>query len=214
MTPSENEPLEAEATLWRTKADPKPEARSPKPEALRYPVSMRDSRGFTLIEMLIVLVIVGILLSIAISGYHAARIRGAESSAVSSLDSINKAQFAYAQTCGNQRYAPTLVILGTPVPGSGAPFLSPDLGQAVPLMKSGYVIQMGGTESEEEQPRRGCADEYPVPAYQVTADPINPGISGVRFFGTNRERLIFEDQATFVGNMPETGAPAHGKEIK
>jgi prepilin-type N-terminal cleavage/methylation domain-containing protein len=175
---------------------------------------VRDSRGFTLIELLIVLAIVGVLLSIAMAGYSAARVRGHEATAVSTLDSINKAQFAYAQTCGNQRYAPTLVSLGLPVPGSGAPFLSPDLAQPDPLMKSGYFIRMAGTEPVDEDTRRGCTDATPVPAYQVTADPVNPGVSGNRYFGTNLERVIFEDQATFMGNMPETGPPAHGREIK
>jgi prepilin-type N-terminal cleavage/methylation domain-containing protein len=175
---------------------------------------MRDSRGFTLVEMLIVMAIVGLLFSIAIAGYRSARIRGGESSAVMALDTINKAQFAYSQTCGNQRYAPTLVSLGVPVPGSGAPFLSPDLAQPDPLMKSGYFIRMAGTEPDLEDTRRGCTDEMPVPAYQATADPVNPGVSGVRYFGTNPERLIFEDQATFTGNMPEAGPPAHGREIK
>ena len=173
-----------------------------------------DARGFTLLEILIVLAIVGVLLAVAISGYRVARIRGAESSAITTLDAINKAQFAYAQTCGNQRYAPTLVSLGVPVPGSGSAFLSPDLAQADPLMKSGYFVRMAGTEPDDEQPIKGCADEYPVRTYQITADPVTPGISGVRLFGTNGERLIFEDVVTFTGNMPETGAPGHGKEIR
>ena len=175
---------------------------------------MRDSRGFTLIELLVVLAIIGLLLSIAVAGYQTARIRGDESSAVVALDSINKAQFAYAQTCGNQWYAPTLVSLGTPVPASGVSFLSPDLAQLDPLIKSGYFIRMAATESEDEQPRKSCTDEIPVPAYQVTADPVNPGVSGLRSVGTNSDRVIFDDQATFTGNMPETGPPAHGREIK
>ena len=45
--------------------------------------------------------------------------RGRGGRRIAALDAINKAQFAYAQTCGNQRYAPTLVSLGVPVPGSG-----------------------------------------------------------------------------------------------
>ena len=195
-------------------AELRPASPEPRGPISRYPGSMRDSRGFTLIELLIVIAIVGVLMSIAVAGYQTARIRGYESSAVASLDSINKAQFAYAQTCGNQRYAPTLVSLGTPVPASGVSFLSPDLAQPDPLIKSGYFIRMAVTEPEDEQPRKGCTDEIPVPAYQVTADPVNPGVSGVRSFGTNSDRVIFDDLATFTGNMPETGPPAHGREIK
>ena len=53
-----------------------------------------------------------------------------------------------------------------------------------------------------------------VEGYQATADPISPGVTGMRFFGTNADRIVFGDTVTYSGNMPETGAPAHGAEIK
>jgi prepilin-type N-terminal cleavage/methylation domain-containing protein len=174
---------------------------------------MRGSRGFTLIELLIVLGIIGVLATIAIPGYQAARIRGRETAAITALDTINKAQFAYMETCGNQRYAPTLVSLGVPAPGTGTAFLSPDLAQVDPLSKSGYLIQLSGTEMIDNASPT-CTGATPVSAYQVTADPLNPGVSGSRYFGTNADRVIFEDQASFASNMPETGAPPHGREIK
>ena len=176
---------------------------------------MRDSRGFTLIELLIVIAIVGVLMSIAVAGYQTARIRGDESSAVASLDSINKAQFAYAQTCGNQRYAPTLVSLGTPVPASGVSFLSPDLAQPDPLIKSGYFIRMARHRARRRAAPKGLHGRDPR-ARRIRSLPI-PSIRASRgsaSFGTNSDRVIFDDQATFIGNMPETGPPAHGREIK
>jgi hypothetical protein len=54
----------------------------------------------------------------------------------------------------------------------------------------------------------------PVSGYQVTADPLIPGSTGDRFFGSNTDRVVYHDTATFSGNMPETGAPGHGVEIK
>ena len=143
---------------------------------------MRDSRGFTLVELLIVLAIVGVLLSIAVAGYQTARIRGDESSAVAALDSINKAQFAYAQTCGNQRYAPTLVSLGTPVPASGVSFLSPDLAQPDPLIKSGYFIRMAATEPEEERPERAVRTRSPC--RRIRSPPI-PSVRASRGSGVS-----------------------------
>jgi prepilin-type N-terminal cleavage/methylation domain-containing protein len=174
---------------------------------------VRGSRGFTLVEMLIVIAIIGILSSVAVAAYHSARIRGDEASAIAALDAINKAQFTYRETCGNHRfYAPTLVSLGVPVPASGAAFLSADLAQADPLTKAGYLIQMSGSEALDEPAM--CTGARPVTSYQVTADPVSPAITGGRHFGTNTDRVIFEDEATLTGEMPETGDPPHGREIK
>ena len=171
-----------------------------------------SERGFTLIELLVVVAIIGILAALAMAGYQQARARAAEASAISSLRAITVAQSAFAQTCGNQRYAPTLTSLGTPAPSSNEPFLSPDLTGSDTIQKSGYRITMAGTPAPDAEP--ACNGSAPVAGYQVTADPVNPGISGVRYFGTNSDATIYADAATFAGNMPETGAPGHGTELR
>jgi hypothetical protein len=43
---------------------------------------------------------------------------------------------------------------------------------------------------------------------------LNPGLSGNRFYGTNTDRVVYEDMKTFRDDMPEIGAPGHGAEIK
>lgn len=170
------------------------------------------SRGFTLIELLIVVAIVGILAALAMAGYRMARVRAGEGSAIAALQAINQAQVAFAQTCGNQRFAPTLSSLGTPTPSTGDAFLSPDLTVADTVQKSGYQIAMAGTPVTEDV--RTCTTVVPVTSYQATADPVNPGLTGLRFFGTNAEATIYTDATTFAGNMPETGAPGHGAELR
>ena len=155
--------------------------------------------------------IVGVLAALGVAGVRLARLRSAEAAAIAALDAINQAQFAYLQTCGNQRYAPSLTVLGVPIPGGDA-FLSPDLTGADVIVKSGYQIQMSGqTVTDTDQT---CNGATPVDSYQVSADPVTPGSSGVRFFGTNTDRVIYEDTATFTGNMPLKGAPPHGVEIR
>lgn len=167
--------------------------------------------GFTLIELLVVIVIVALLATMAMVGYRDARTRSEEASAITALTAINQAQFAYMQTCGRQRYAPTLVTLGTPPPGDDSGFVSPDLAVSDPLQKSGYVLQMSGTQATEGQ--QTCTGGVPLERYRLTADPVRAG-SGHRFFGTNTDRVIFDDTVTFVEDMPETGAPGHGAEIR
>jgi prepilin-type N-terminal cleavage/methylation domain-containing protein len=168
--------------------------------------------GFTIVEILIVMALIGIVTSLAVIGTRQARVRTAETAAVSALRTINQAQFAYMQACGNQSYAPTLVSLGTPPPGSQSAFLSPDLTQSDPLQKSGYVFQLGGTANPDAT--MACNGVMPLSGYYVTADPVNPGHSGVRSFGSNADRVVYGDITTYTGNMPESGAPGHGTEVR
>jgi type II secretory pathway pseudopilin PulG len=156
--------------------------------------------------------IVALLASAAMVGYRLSRIRTAEAAAVTALNAINQAQFAYMQSCGRQRYAPTLASLATPAPGSPHGFLSPDLGISDPLMKSGYVIQMTGTQVTEGE--QTCTGMVPLERYTLTADPQVPGATGTRYYGTNVDRVIYSDSQSFADNMPESGPPGHGAEIR
>ena len=167
--------------------------------------------GFTLIELLIVIAIVGILSAMAMAGYRHARLRGSETAAIAALIAVNQAQFSFSQTCGNQRYSPTLAGLGAPAPTTGQAFLSSDM-TVDPLVKSGYLFVMAGTAVPEAP--QTCNGLAPVATYKVTADPTTPGTSGIRFFATNTDRVVFADSATFAQDMPETGAPGHGTEVK
>jgi prepilin-type N-terminal cleavage/methylation domain-containing protein len=169
------------------------------------------SAGFTIIEILVVLALLGIVSSLAVIGTRYARIRASETAALSALRAINQAQFTFSQTCGHHTYAPTLVTLGTPPPGSDSAFLSPDLTMSDPLTKSGYVFTMAGTADPDST--TACNGVAPLTSYQLTADPLNPGHSGIQFFGTNSDRIIYGDITTYTGNMPESGAPGHGSEV-
>src|SRR6186997_1495870 len=74
---------------------------------------MKHSRGFSLIELLLVIVIIGIIAAIAIPNLLNARRAANEGAAVSALRTLFGANMSFASSTGSGRYAGTAATVGT-----------------------------------------------------------------------------------------------------
>jgi prepilin-type N-terminal cleavage/methylation domain-containing protein len=152
---------------------------------------MKSARGFTLVELLIVVAIIGIVAAIASASMLRARATANETSALAGLRAISSAQTEYSAVCGGGGYADALTTLGVPPPNSTVPFLSPDMTPLPVVRKSGYdttiapgagAMAMGGD----------CNGTATVSGFIATSTPATFGSSGSRSFATTAAGTIWQ----------------------
>src|SRR5271169_5217358 len=155
---------------------------------------MRSSRGFSLIELLIVVAIILIIAAIAIPNLLQARVAANEASAVASLRTINTAQISNYSDVG---FSSSLAALGgtncAPPDSTGACLIDTLLAAGT---KSGYSFTIAGVGSA------------PTSGYLVVGMPV-PG-SGNRSFCSVEDTTIrvdptgsaIPDQPTCVALQP------------
>jgi type IV pilus assembly protein PilA len=158
-------------------------------------MSKENEVGFSLIELLIVVAILGIIMAIAVPNLLASKRAANEASAVSSLRTIHSCEMTYQATTGVGDYGDLPALLGDTltdvVLGSGS--------------KSGYDFV--ATPS--------APGSVPM-LYYATAVPITPvGVSrtGTRRFGITQDGVIHGDSIALVPYANEAAvraAPALG----
>jgi type IV pilus assembly protein PilA len=147
--------------------------------------------GFTLMELLIVIAIILILMLMAIPTIGSLKKKANETSAINSIQVINKAEIQYQSTYPLNGFACALPSLGGD-PASGAPsatgaqILQQDLATGD---KSGYIFTLGNCSKVTVNGQ----DRFT--GYTVTAVPETVGKTGDRGFCSDQFGTIKQDPA-------------------
>lgn len=146
-------------------------------------------RGFSLIELLIVVAVILIIAAIAIPNFIRSRMRANESSAVQNLRTLTTANVVYLTTYG-QGFASTLAKLGgnsVLVDSTAAGLIDSVLSAGA---KTGYSFTYVPTATDST----GA-----VVGYTINAAPLTVGSTGDRYFYTDQSCIIRQNTTGVAG---------------
>jgi type IV pilus assembly protein PilA len=165
---------------------------------------MHSSRGFSLIELLIVIAIILIIAAIAIPSLLQARMNAHEASAVGSLSAIRSAEAAYYIAYPEVGYSDDITSLGGPAPctpsSTTACLIDSGLSSAIPGSsgKGGYFFLVTGVMT---------AGAVINSAYVSSGVPMTVHSSGNRDFCMTNDGVL-RSQMGSPGDVPVSNLAA------
>ena len=158
----------------------------------------KSSKGFSLIELLIVVAIILIIAAIAIPNLLRSRIAANQASAVGSLRTLNTAEVTYSSTY-NVGFTSALSYLAPPT-GTGNPTST-----AAGLIDS--VLAGGSKSGYSFLYTPGAADATTrINTYAITATPISDS-TGTNYYYTDQSGVIRQNSTTTAAS---TDSPIAG----
>jgi prepilin-type N-terminal cleavage/methylation domain-containing protein len=143
---------------------------------------MRNQKGFSLIELLIVVTIILIIAAIAIPNFMRSRMRANEANAVAALRVIHTSAVSYATTYPDVGYPTSLLSLGGPSPCTATSTQACLVDNVLAMgVKDGYSFVWTGD---------GVVPSY---AFVLSATPQVVGASGQNMYCTDQTGIIRYD---------------------